>query len=81
MGDKKFKAGELVWICIWEETNKKFLIVCGTFIQYINNDWCEVMTCSNIFKRKISSVNKFKDKNKFIPWPFSFRKRQKKQEV
>tara|TARA_R110000851_G_scaffold332589_1_gene509147 strand:+ start:759 stop:986 length:228 start_codon:yes stop_codon:yes gene_type:complete len=68
-----FKIGDLCWICIYDESNKKPYKVCGTVVQYISQDCVEVLAVSKIFKRKIYEINKFENKDNFLPWPFSHR--------
>tara|TARA_R110000787_G_scaffold285133_1_gene399922 strand:- start:779 stop:1012 length:234 start_codon:yes stop_codon:yes gene_type:complete len=69
MSDIHFKSGDLCWICIWDENSKKFYKVCGTVVQYTKSDWVEVLAVSRIFERKINEINKFENKNDFLPWP------------
>jgi len=76
MNNKKFKSGELVWICIWDEKSKKFLKVCGTMIQYINDDWVEVFASAQIFKRIESDINKIDNMKGFLPFPFTFKNKK-----
>ena len=68
-----FKIGDLCWLCIWDESNKKRYKVCGTVIQYTSHDCVEVLAVSKIFKRKINEINLFENKDNFLPWPFIHR--------
>jgi len=79
MEEKGLKSGDLVWICVWDENAKKFYKVCGTIIQYVDADWVEVFAIARVFERRIKDVNKLEDKNKFIPWPFTFREKNYKK--
>jgi hypothetical protein len=81
MKEAIFENGELVWICIWDSSSKKFLKVCGTIIQRLDpeSNWVEVMASSKIFERKVSDINKFEDKQKFIAWPFNHREKFSKK--
>jgi len=71
MSEKIFKSGDLCWICIWDESNKKFSKISGTIIQYIKDDYVEVLAGSRIFKRNISEINNIKNRHGFLPWPFN----------
>lgn len=66
-----FKDGDLCWICIWDDKNKKFHKVCGTIVQPSKQGWMQVFAASRIFERKIDEINCFYDKDKFLPWPFN----------
>jgi hypothetical protein len=71
MNKIRFKGGDLCWICIWDEKNKKFYKVCGTIIQYTNSGSVNILAASRIFERKVNEINTFEDKIKFLPWPFN----------
>jgi hypothetical protein len=73
MRDIHFKIGDLCWICIYDASNKKTLTVCGTIVQYVSREYVEVLAVSKIFKRKIYEINKFENKDDFLPWPFDYK--------
>jgi hypothetical protein len=69
--DTNLKTGDLVWICIWDETSTKFIKVCGTIVQSTDVDCFEIFASAMIFVRSSKEINIFNKKADFLSWPFN----------